>query len=326
MNDLSNSSKTLVDCHVHLAAFSDDGNGCYISPKMLRSPLFRFLLWKYRLNPATPRVTNEQYVTALHEELRASRHVRQAVLLGMDGVYTEQGLLSHDRTAFLIHNDYVLSVARRYPHEFLPGVSINPQRRDAVDEVHRCAEAGAVLVKVLPHAQAFDPAQARYKEFYRTLAHYRLPLLSHVGYEFSLHGHDQSAGDPQRLRMALEEGVPVVAAHGCSQGLIFREPYYKTLVSFMHAYPHFAVDLSALTLPNRCLMLFRLRRHPEFFYRYLFGKDYPLSVFHMPIWGRAGWNEIIALWRTKNRFDRQYGVLKAFGLGFQSLPAFSRTV
>ena len=33
--------KTLIDCHVHLAALPDGDNGCYISPKMLKSPLFR---------------------------------------------------------------------------------------------------------------------------------------------------------------------------------------------------------------------------------------------------------------------------------------------
>jgi len=325
MSDAPRSSKSLIDCHVHLAAFPDDGNRCYISPKMLRSPLFRFLVWKYGLNPATPRVSNEQYVDDLLRELRASRYVRQAVLLGMDGVYTDQGILDQDRTEFLIHNDYVLNVARRHPEELLPGVSINPQRRDAVEEVHRRAQEGAVLVKVLPNAQAFDPAQTRYKDFYRTLSQYRLPLLSHVGYEFSLLGQDQSAGDPRRLRTALEEGVPVIAAHGCSQGLFFREPHYETLVSFMKTYPNFAVDLSALTLPNRFGMLFRLRRHPEFSGRYLFGTDYPLSVFHVPTWGRAGWREIFKLRRTTNRFDRQYGVLKALGIAFQSFPAFSRT-
>ena len=36
--------KTLIDCHVHLAALPDGDNGYYISPKVLRSPLFCFLL------------------------------------------------------------------------------------------------------------------------------------------------------------------------------------------------------------------------------------------------------------------------------------------
>ena len=185
-------TKSLIDCHVHLAALPDGENGCYISPKMLRSPLFRFLLWKHSLPPDKPREANQKYLDDLLTELRESRHVQKAVLLGMDGVYDQNGRLDQAHTDFLISNDYVLKTARAYPNEFLAGVSINPQRRDAVEEVHRCADAGASLVKVLPNAQQFDPADMRYKAFYRTLAERKLPFLSHVGYELSLIGKDQS--------------------------------------------------------------------------------------------------------------------------------------
>ena len=72
------------------------------------------------------------------------------------------------------------------------------------------------MVKVLPNTQQFDPANARYRAFYRAMAQRNVPLLSHVGYEFSLIGKDQSVGDPNRLRLPLEEGVTVIAAHACS--------------------------------------------------------------------------------------------------------------
>jgi predicted TIM-barrel fold metal-dependent hydrolase len=159
--------KTLIDCHVHLAALPDGDNGCYISPKMLKSPLFRFLLWKHQLSPDKPREANQKYLDDLLGELRASRHVQKAVLLGMDGVYDQTGRLDQTHTDFLISNDYVLKTAQAHPSELLAGVSINPQRRDAVEEVHRCADAGATLVKVLPNAQQFNPADPRYKPFYR---------------------------------------------------------------------------------------------------------------------------------------------------------------
>ena len=42
--------RSLIDCHVHLAALPEGQNGCYISPHMLKSPLFRFLLWKHGLS------------------------------------------------------------------------------------------------------------------------------------------------------------------------------------------------------------------------------------------------------------------------------------
>jgi predicted TIM-barrel fold metal-dependent hydrolase len=311
--------KSLIDCHVHLAALPDGDNGCYISTKMLRSPLFRFLLWKHQLSPSNPRDANQKYLDDLLTELRASRHVQQAVVLGMDAVYDRNGRLDEAHTDFLISNDYVFKTARTYPKEFLAGVSINPQRRDAVDEVHRCADGGATLVKVLPNAQQFDPADTRYKAFYRALAARKLPLLSHVGYEFSLIGKDQSVGDPDRLKLALEEGATVIAAHACSYGLIIYEKFLPTLRGLVNRYPHFYSDISALTLPNRLRMLLHLRHYPEVHERLLFGTDYPLSVFHVAAWGRVAFGTLRNMIRTKNRFDRQAEVCTALRLGFRSL-------
>lgn len=315
------SDKNLIDCHVHLAALPEGNNGCYISPKMLNSPLFRFLLWKHGLPRDNPRQANGKYIDDLRTELRASRHVRQAVLLGMDGVYDQGGQLNRNETHFLIGNDYVLGTVRAYPDEFLPGVSINPQRRDAVDEVHRCADAGAALVKVLPNAQQFNPADVRYKPFYRALGERRLPFLSHVGYEFSLIGKDQSVGNPERLEVALDQGVTVIAAHACSYGLMVYERFLPVLLDFASRYANFYADISALTLPNRFRMLLHLRRHPEIHDRLLFGTDYPLSVTHVAAWGRVGLLALRNIVRMKNRFDRQYAVCRSLGVGFRSIAS-----
>ena len=313
--------RSLIDCHVHLAALPEGQNGCYISPHMLKSPLFRFLLWKHGLSTNNPRQANQKYVDDLLTELRASKHVRQAVLLGMDGVYDQSGQLAKEETHFLISNEYVLATARAHPVNFLPGVSINPQRSDAVEEVHRCADAGAVLVKVLPNAQQFNPADAKYRPFYRALAERRLPFLSHVGYEFSLIGKDQSVGDPTRLETALNEGVTVIAAHACSYGLMLYERFLPVLLDFSKRYPNFYADISALTLPNRFRMLLHLRRHPEIHDRLLFGTDYPLSVMHVAAWGRVAFRVLGRLIRTTNRFDRQYAVCTSLGVAFKSFEA-----
>ena len=107
----STSDKTLIDCHVHLAALPDSDNGCYISPKTLKSPLFRFLLWKHGLSPDKPREANHKYLADLLTELKASRHVQQAVLLGMDGAYDHNGRYNQAHTDFLIGNDHVLKTA-----------------------------------------------------------------------------------------------------------------------------------------------------------------------------------------------------------------------
>jgi hypothetical protein len=311
--------KSLIDCHVHLAALPDGDNGCYIAPRMLKSTLFRFLLWKHGLRPDLPGEANRKYVDDLLSELRGSRQVGKAVLLGMDGCYDENGILSRRETEFLISNRYVFDTVRTHPDVFLAGPSINPQRQDAVEEVHRCADAGAVLIKALPNAQRFNPADAAYKPFYRALAERNLPFLSHVGYEFSLIGKDQSMGDPDRLRLALDEGVMVIAAHACSYGLMFHEKFLPTLLRFARHYPNFYADISALTLPNRLRMLLLLRRYPDIHDRLLFGTDYPLSVLHFAAWGRVALGTLRDIMRTSNRFDRQVAVCRGLGLGFRSL-------
>ncbi len=320
MNNVSRKTaqKSLIDCHVHLAALPDGDNGCFISPKLLRSPLFRFLLWKHELSPTHPREANERYLDHLLTELRASRYVSKAVLLGMDGVYDPSGLLNRRQTDFLVSNDYVLKTVRTYPDVFLAGPSINPQREDAIDEVHRCADAGAVLIKVLPNTQHFDPADRKYSRFYRALAERRLPFLSHVGYEFSLIGKDQSLGDPQRLRLPLDEGVTVIAAHACSYGLMLYEKFLPTFHDLCRRYPHFYADISALTQPHRMKMLLHLRHQPDLQSRLFFGTDYPLSVFHMAAWGRVGLGTLWRMIRTNNRFDRQVEVCAGLQLGFRS--------
>ncbi len=307
-----------IDCHVHLAALPERDNGCLMSSKMLESPLVKFLMWKDGLSPKNPSQANRQYIQNFLGEIRKSQYVGQAVLLAIDGVYNSDGRLNFQETDFLVSNDYVLRQARNHPEECLAGVSINPQRRDAIEELHRCAEAGAVLVKILPNSQGFDPGHYRYQKFYQTLATLGLPLLSHVGYEFSLRGKDQSLGDPNRLQTALEEGTTVIAAHACSYGLMIYEKFFPTLLRFINQYPNFYADVSALTLPNRLKMLLKLRQHPEIFDRLLFGTDYPHSVYQFPLWAVMNVSAIKKFQVTTNRFDRQYLVCQGVGLKFES--------
>ncbi|WHZ26005.1 MAG: hypothetical protein OJF51_000800 [Nitrospira sp.] len=143
--------------------------------------------------------------------------------------------------------------------------------------------------------------------------------MSHVGYEFSLIGKDQSLGDPDWLRPALEEGVTVIAAHACSYGLMFYEKFIPTFRDLCTRYLNFYADISALTHPHRLKMLLYLRHHPGLQSRLLFGTDYPLSVFHVAAWGRVGFSTLWNMIRTKNRFDRQVTVCEGLNLCFRSL-------
>ncbi len=304
----------MIDVHVHLAALPDGDNGCHISKEMVHGALFRFLFWKLGISVDEAKKSNERYVEKLVKLLRESKHVRKAVLLGMDGVYDDAGNLNKDATHFIVSNDYVLQTAKKYPDLFLAGISVNPKRKDAVDEINRCAPQGAALVKVLPNSQDFDPANKKYLSFYKAMAKHKLPLLSHVGYEFSLWGKDQSVGDPARVRMALDEGVTVIAAHGASYGLFFYEKYWNTLLELTRKYPNFYWDASALTLQNRVGMLLKIRNHPELHSRMVFGTDYPLPCYAYPALLAGKLSGYIELLRTSNPFDRHHRLLEILGI------------
>jgi predicted TIM-barrel fold metal-dependent hydrolase len=133
----------------------------------------------------------------------------------------------------------------------------------------------------LPNTQQFNPADLHYTAFYHALALRKLPFLSHVGCEFSSISKDQSVGDPDQLREALEKGTTVIAGHACSYELMFYEKLLPTFQDLAKSYPHFYANISTLTLPNRMRMLLHLHRYPEIHERLLFGIDYPLSVFHV---------------------------------------------
>lgn len=308
------SLKTHTDVHCHIAALPTRENGCRLSKRMRNSPLARLISVWQDLPMDDPETANARYLETLSKAIAGSSRVARAVVLAMDGAYGSDGKLDEGHTDFLISNDFVLDACARRPH-MLPGASINPMRADALDELERCAERGAVLVKVLPNAQVFDPGDPRHKRFWRRLGELGIPLLSHIGFEFSLIGQDQSVGDPDRLEHALGEGATVIAAHGCSRGLVLGEPHFDVMLGLIRKYPRFYMDSSALTLPNRFGMMLKLARTPEVYDRLLFGTDYPLPVFAFPTLFAGEPGAYSRVHAADNPFDRQVLAQEALGLG-----------
>ena len=143
--------KTITDTHCHLAALPTKDNGCLLSKRMKNGLVARTVALRLGLPMDDPEEANRRYRERLAASLESSTYVARAVTLAMDGVYGADGRLDESRTEFLISNDYVLSLAAENKR-FLAGVSVNPNRRDALDELHRCAARGAALVKLLPNA------------------------------------------------------------------------------------------------------------------------------------------------------------------------------
>ena len=201
-----------IDLHVHVLGNGKSGSGCRFTTRWWQRPFIELMAANVGLK-ASPDDSDldERFVERLVAWLRESS-LGQAVILACDDVYDESGLCFPGLSGLFVPNDYVLELSRRYS-ELLPAASIHPARTDALAELERCVAAGAVLLKLLPCVQAVDCNREFYKPFWQRLAQLNLPLLAHTGGEFSLPTHRRDLQSIDNLRLPLECGVTVIAAH-----------------------------------------------------------------------------------------------------------------
>jgi predicted TIM-barrel fold metal-dependent hydrolase len=212
-----------------------------------------------------------------------------------------------------VPNDVVLRLAAEHS-EFLAGVSIHPARPDALDELERCFERGALLMKCLPNCQNIDLAERRYERFWKKMAELRLPLLAHTGGEHTVPVINAALADPKLLRLPLECGVIVIAAHcGTASGL-FDKDYVGDWVAMLGEFPNLYGDISALVSLNRCAHLRDCLR-PEVAPRILHGSDFPVPVLGHRLWlqGAIGRDTFRRIQKLKNPLERDWQFKEALG-------------
>jgi len=271
-------NNTVIDMHCHVAGIGAGGSGCFLSTAMARSWKTPFYFRAFGVSEAElQREGDGLILRRLSERLAGSSRVQAAVVLALDGVVDDRGELDRERTELYIPNDYLAAQCRQYDN-LLFGASVNPLRRDALERLDAAADAGAVLVKWLPSIQGADPANPQLVPFYRRLADLKLPLLAHTGTEESFTRADDSLADPARLRLALENGVTVIAAHCASNGKSGGQQNLARLLPLFAEFPNLYADISALTLVNRLGHLQRVLRHTELHGRFLYGTDMPLPA------------------------------------------------
>jgi hypothetical protein len=302
----------VIDIHVHVLPPDACGADAYVSAKQWNWPSFLYLRLRHGLKRQEPPGGSGIIRSRLARAIAGMRVVNRIVALALDAVYDDSGRRDARRTNFYVANDYVLELARA-DTRFLPGVSVNPKRWDALDEIDRCVEQGAVLLKWLPNCQGFDPTDPALVPFYRRLAEARLPLLCHTGPEYALTASRGRAVRLGFLRLALDEGVTVIAAHG--GGADVRDPgrAFSTTARMLLDYPNLYADTSAFTQPNRTWFLRRFLRHPELHEKLVHGSDVPLPVIPWLFLGRLPLREIIRLSQVANPMDRDCLIKQALG-------------
>lgn len=311
-------SPPVVDLHCHTAGTGAGGSGCFVSDRLRRNWRYRVFL---RAFGVTERLLAEEgdgaILRRLSERLAGSKEVTAAVILALDGAADDRGELDRQRTELYVPNEFVAAGVRPYPN-LLFGASINPLRRNAMEQLEAAAEGGAALVKWLPPVQHFHPADRRFVPFYERLAALGLPLLCHTGDEQAFTRMNPRLGDPASLRLPLEVGVTVIAAHAGASAGTRGLPDLAALAPLLDAFPNLYADVSALTQANRRKALPALLASPGTADRLVYGTDMPLldTVIVSPwiFFPRLGLRRTRELNRIENPWDRDVALKRALGV------------
>ncbi|HEV3409351.1 MAG TPA: amidohydrolase family protein, partial [Chthoniobacterales bacterium] len=281
-------SKTVrrIDMHVHMVANSRAGSGAWLRLSGWYRWLAKFMVRQLGFPAAVVEGDLADFYAAHLLQLVRTSSLDALVLLAHERVHDPDGTPREDLGSMYVPNDIVLELADRHP-EFLPGVSIHPARGDALDELERCLERGAVLMKCLPNCQNIDPSDVRYRRFWERMAETRLPLLAHTGGEHTVPEVNRRLADPKLLRLPLECGVTVIAAHCATRSGPTDRDYFNDWVSMLAEFPNLYGDISAMVSLNRCGHLRDCLR-PDLQPRILHGSDFPVPVLGHRLWAQ-GW-------------------------------------
>lgn len=301
----------IIDMHVHLIGIHEM-NGCFVSPKMSTGVAYHLLTRALGLWGTSREELDEAYRRRLVDWVHGCE-VDAIGVLGLDGVYTD-GVLDRTRTHVYVSNDYVLDVCKT-SEQLLPICSVNPSRKDALDELTRVVEAGSVAIKWLPNSQDFDPANPDFIPFYRRMAELEVPLLTHTSFEHTIPPINQLWGKPDRLSVALDQGVTVIAAHCAGSGTAhpIREDF-NDWVNMLPRYPRLFGDISAMASLSRFQYLTRVLDHPLARERVVFGSDFPVPVSPMVFVRKLGVKKARELSRISNPIQQNLETMRAMGV------------
>lgn len=302
-----------LDFHVHIVGTGASGTGCWLRVAGWHRPLAAIMLRGIGMPAdAFERNFDALYVEHLLAQVRSSS-LGAAMILAHDEVYDERGQRMAGAGSFYVPNDYVLRLARENS-EFLPAVSIHPARPDALEELERCLAGGAVAMKCLPNCHNIDCNDRRFTKFWERMAATQLPLLAHTGGEHTVPVIRPELGDPEVLKLPLECGVTVIAAHCATKSGLTDPEYFFSLLKMFKRFPNLYGDISAFNVPLRGRHV-RECLKPGVVERMVHGSDYPVPVNGLWAWlrgfiGHGTWRESA---RESNVIERDYQIKVAMG-------------
>lgn len=300
----------VTDMHVHLFGVGDGDTGCWLSETQKRHVNYRYLL---RLLDLREGRIDEDFVQRLVSQLEASS-IKKAVLQSWDCRYDENGEPDLARTTSVyVPNSYLLEIVARHPGLFIPCASINPMRKDAIEELDRCAAQGVKIIKIHPPTMDVDPANPRFRGFYRRCAARGIIVMVHTGAEHAADIVNVEFGSLDRLVQPLDQGCTVVAAHAGLSAFFDKEDFFPSLRPIIQRFPGLYFDTAVLASMFRWRNLPRLLENPDLLERAVHGSDFPFPSNAMVLWNRMSPARLAPLLRERNLFERDYRLKQALG-------------
>ena len=303
-----------IDGHVHFVGDGSNESGCWLRSSTLLDRIVEPIvkaqagILKSSRQLGVDQAYEERLIGLIDDSL-----LDAVLLLAMDYPYDEDGNCLKKKAKFYVPNDHVLGLAKKKA-QIIPACSIHPARKNAIQELERCAEQGAKVLKLLPNCHNVDCSDNRYRIFWERLAKLNMPFLAHTGGEFSVPVLNAKFADPRILRLPLECGVKVIAAHGAGKSGLWDLDYTADLLRMMDEFANLFTDNSALASPNRWRTIPALL-DPKIQSRVIHGSDFPIPSGGLGPWmGKllSGANYSKSR-KIKNPLDRDVFIKKAIG-------------
>lgn len=314
-----------LDAHVHTAGLGYGDSGIFISDELRDNFRLPFYLSAFGVSMEELEEHGDRLVLErISAQIEQSEYVGEAVILALDGVVNSQGELDRETTEVYVPNDFLIRELGAFDN-LLFGASINPYRKDSLERLDKVYQHGAVFIKWLPNIMLIDPADPVIIPFYRRMKALGLPLLTHTGAEHSFTVSDDNLGDPERLRLPLELGLTVIAAHVATTGESEGEPHFLRIQPMFDEFPNLYADISSLTQINKRGYLKRILENGKHLDRMIYGTDWPLQSFplvspyyHLDVIGLGGAKLVSSF---ENEWDRDVVLKKEIGVPEQIFRA-----
>lgn len=308
----------LIDFHVHIAGNGCNQSGIILGKSFQKKPIFYFLR-------KSQSITQEQmfndidtlWIKRISNLIIDAKVIKKAVTLCLDATYDENGKLILEYIQLYVPNEWGAYTTQQFPETLLHGASIHPYRKDSLQELEKCSNNKAFLIKWLPSVMGIDPEHKLCLPFYEMLKFLKIPLLTHTDHEHTFYEPKNGwlkNNHVLKLKKALDLGVVVIAAHAGTPSQI------KFIENLALKYENFFLDTSGLFSPTRIrssLQLFKIANKSILRERLLFATDWPIPSFPFLLFDKIGMNEYRKISNIKNPFLKDLQIKQLFGFDFE---------